>query len=116
MNTKKEKCKCGKMAVWCYMPGYGDNSSSYHCDDCVPRGCSCNVNFIDNLEKEENYKDGDKVLFLNESHDFFNEKVGCSKEEATHYEILDEQGRREPCIEYWYDEEGFDIDENFKDI
>lgn len=27
-----------KMAVWCYMPSTGD-----YCDDCVRRGCSCNI-------------------------------------------------------------------------
>jgi hypothetical protein len=29
-----------KMAQWNYMPGKEYN---YHCDDCVSRGCSCNI-------------------------------------------------------------------------
>lgn len=35
----KFKClKCGKLAVWMYMPG-GKNYC--YCDECVPRGCTC---------------------------------------------------------------------------
>lgn len=34
----KEKCKCGKIATWCYLP-----KDTLYCDDCVSRGCSCNV-------------------------------------------------------------------------
>jgi len=33
------KCKC-KIAVWTYLPSEDDR---YYCDDCVPRGCSCNI-------------------------------------------------------------------------
>lgn len=40
--TKEKCCKCGEMAIWCYMPGYGDSpSQDYFCDKHVPRGCSC---------------------------------------------------------------------------
>jgi len=39
MKTKCIKCKSA-MAAWCYMPNanYGEL-----CDNCVPRGCSCNI-------------------------------------------------------------------------
>ena len=34
----KDKCfNCNRDAVWSYMPG-----DEYACDECVPRGCSCN--------------------------------------------------------------------------
>lgn len=33
-------CKCGKLAIWWYMT---DEISDVFCDDCVPRGCGCNV-------------------------------------------------------------------------
>lgn len=38
----KEKCECGKNAVWFYMPGFIDGGNPFYCDDCVHRGCSCN--------------------------------------------------------------------------
>jgi len=60
----KIKCvKCGKMAIWLYMPSGGNG----YCDECVPRGCTC---------------------------------VGNQ---------TDEYGRKLPCCEFGYDEEGFDI-------
>lgn len=31
--------KCNNKAVWFYMP----SSDIQYCDDCVPRGCSCNI-------------------------------------------------------------------------
>ena len=38
----KYKCDCGKLATWVYMPSYRDSDNDFSCDDCVPRGCSCN--------------------------------------------------------------------------
>ena len=52
------KCfKCDKHAVWCYMPSQ-QNDGDYYCDDCIPRGCSCNI-INSTVEKEiyEYYKD-----------------------------------------------------------
>lgn len=66
-----DKCKCGNKAVWFHMPGSGR-----YCDDCVPRGCSCN----------EEPTDGD----------WENPNVENWKE------ITDEQGRLFPCCEYFY--------------
>ena len=43
---EKEKCDCGKMATWWYMPGYSEGSP-LRCDDCVPRGCECNHRYVD---------------------------------------------------------------------
>jgi hypothetical protein len=41
MTKPLAKCqKCGKLAVWEYAPSDGVGS---YCDECVPRGCSCNV-------------------------------------------------------------------------
>jgi hypothetical protein len=37
-------CNCGKKGTWLYMPSYeGPQRNDYYCDDCVPRGCSCNA-------------------------------------------------------------------------
>ena len=38
----KHYCDCGNPAKWIYMPGYSGGGNSFSCDDCVPRGCSCN--------------------------------------------------------------------------
>jgi hypothetical protein len=32
-------------------------------------------------------------------------------EEKTHWCHIDEKGREYPCVEYWYDEEGWDSEE-----
>lgn len=85
----KFKCnKCQAMAVWFYMPSSIDINSSFKCDNCVPRGCSCNMkcNFgIDGEQLEEPYE-----------------------------EYKDDQGRLLPCCEFDFNEEGFN-EEDFKD-
>jgi len=89
----KINCKCGKMAVWFYGPG--DDSEEYSCcDDCVPRGCTCNDRLKEDLmfDTQEEY---DKL---------------CSNPN-NFIKDLDEQGREYPCCEWWYDEEGWDDDE-----
>ena len=43
---EKEKCDCGAVAVWCYMPGYSGGGNPHHCEDCVPRGCSCEWRWV----------------------------------------------------------------------
>lgn len=43
------KCdECDNKAVWLYMPG-----TAQYCDNCVPRGCSCNVIDYDAIVLEE---------------------------------------------------------------
>lgn len=94
MKNNKELCECGKMAVWVNMPGFSSGDSPYFCDDCVPRGCDCNYydiseelpQGIENVDWK--YHSKEKQLFT----------------------YLDDQGREEPCCEYWYDEDGFDIE------
>ena len=75
----KHKCKCGKLATWYYMPAEQEWAC---CDDCVPRGCSCNCKIDDS---------GDEPIFLDE-------------------EETDEQGRFYPCCEWLYDEEGWNYE------
>ena len=44
-------CDCGKGAKWLYMPS-SNMENPYCCEDCVPRGCSCNErNINNNFEK-----------------------------------------------------------------
>jgi hypothetical protein len=80
----KIKCKCGKLAVWVLMSS--DDEIGY-CDDCVPRGCSCNFN----------------PVIDDPNHPDFNKKENWIEER-------DELGRLIPCCEYWYKEEGWVIE------
>ena len=38
----KQKCDCGNIATWLYMPCSSSKENPFYCDDCVHRGCSCN--------------------------------------------------------------------------
>jgi hypothetical protein len=90
MNDKLEKCNCGKIAIWMYAPVYSlDKRIPYFCDDCVPRGCSCNYYFIGEGEIQPSTNEGWKWV----------------KEEVWTY--LDEEGREYPCCEFSYEEDGF---------
>lgn len=74
----KKKCdKCPKMAVWEYAPSDGDRA---YCEDCVPRGCSCNV-----IDWE-------------------------SEDESDANQRRDDEGRIYPCCEYDYDETGWSVE------
>ena len=53
----KHRCVCGKIATWQYAPSDRD---AYCCDDCVPRGCSCNI--IDHATGEEERDEKDRLL------------------------------------------------------
>lgn len=85
--NKYKCCKCNKIAVWCYLP-----TAIFYCDEHVPRGCYCNSRHI----KEDGNPDNENFIWLDDNH--------------TLYEYLDEKGRRSPCCEYDYDENGFEID------
>lgn len=71
----KEACiVCGELAIWAYGPKAGS-----YCDNCVPRGCSCNFYPVS--------EDSEELI-----------------------EERDEQGRRQPCCEYIFNTDGFDIE------
>ena len=45
---KYHSCKrCSSKAIWKYAPS---DSEGYYCDNHVPRGCSCNLDFDSNIE------------------------------------------------------------------
>jgi len=113
---KKEKCDCGKDAVWCYMPGFSNGDSPYFCDDCIStkegNGCSCNWH---NINDNRNYSDGkDQTDNLPEGiegvdwrwviSDDFDEPI---TKESGFWVNLDEKQRPYPCCEYGYQENGF---------
>ena len=93
---EKELCDCGNVATWCYLPGYSNDSNSYSCDDCVPRGCACNhMSTLDHYDS--NVPEGE----LNKDYKWINETTWVN---------LDDKGREYPCVEYDYDPDGFEID------
>ena len=106
MVNQNELCDCGKMAVWCYMPGFSSGERPYLCDDCVNRGCECNNHYVNeeyyspalekpNLPDKEDGEEGKDWKWLDPGN------VWCH---------VDEQGREYPCCEYMYSEEGFEIE------
>jgi hypothetical protein len=102
----KEPCDCGEMALWCYLPGYSDDSSPYSCDECVHRGCSCN----EYSTVPEHYHPPGGISPDNEDGE---ENVDWKwlNEEKTSWAYIDERGRRYPCCEYMYEKDGFDLDD-----
>lgn len=51
----KARCdKCNIMARWNYMLSHNDDAG-YYCDDCVPRGCSCNLDPDTNTEDRDEF-------------------------------------------------------------
>lgn len=115
VKVRYHRCSCcGNKAVWMYAPG--SSGRIFYCDDCVPRGCSCNVDCID-----EEYHRGDlknngdrKFLYWDKGCgiDDLNEETAFTeydKEKVYYFEELDEKGRRAPCCEFWYDKDGFEL-------
>jgi len=98
----KELCNCGKMAVWCYMPGYSGGGNSYSCDDCVPRGCECNQYST----RAEDYSPPGDVSGEGISPTEDDEPIKWLSNHI--WTRVDEQGREFPCCEYIYDQEGFE--------
>ena len=98
-----QKCDCGKLAVWIYEPGFS-NGSPFFCDDCVPRGCTCNHYYVDvnsyhpPLENPNSPEESDHPIKWIEI-----DKIWCR---------VDEKGREYPCCEYGYDQNGFDFENN----
>lgn len=118
----KAKCECGKKAVWIYMPGYGDGSSPYSCNDCVisPEdniGCSCNWRYS---KKQKGLPtdlpegiEGKDWKWVEHAGDEYISKI--TKKDG-YWQYIDENGRPYPCAEYEYDEDGFTIPTIFTKI
>ena len=101
----REVCDCGKIAVWDYMPGYFGGGNSYSCDDCVHRGCSCNHRYVD-INAYHPPLDNPDLPEGEEGEDW-----KWLDEEKTHWCHIDEKGREYPCAEFFYDEDGWEIEE-----
>ena len=98
---KRFLCECGKLATWDYMP-----SSTYYpffCDECVPRGCTCNSEYtVNSPQAHENGYGANPPTDHNQWKWLIPNIQWC---------LVDEQGRELPCVEYDYSSEGFDVTE-----
>jgi hypothetical protein len=85
--------KCGKTPKegWYYMPSTGDNVDYFYCDDCVPRGCSCNQD-------------------LKEGIDYESEEA---KKPENWIDMVDDKGRKLPCCEYFWVDNKHDYEQRF---
>lgn len=91
----KIKCKCGKIAIWMYMPT-GELEDCYACDDCVPRGCSC-WEWHNKIEDKEIYENPKGIEGKN--WEWIIKDISWRQ--------LNGNGKQLPCCEWLYDEEGF---------
>ena len=95
----KLRCKCGKIATWYHMPAENEWAC---CDDCVPRGCTCN-------DEPTQFEDEEKII--ENLPEGIEGKDWEWIEKDKYWRNLDGEGRQLPCCEWWYREEGWD-DEN----
>ena len=87
----KKYCDCGNPAKWVYMPGFRDSENDFICDDCVPRGCSCNTYYINEGDNSTPPTDDNWKWLIN----------------GVTWAYIDKKGREYPCVEFEYD-----VDEN----
>lgn len=72
------RCRCGSPSCWLYMPAGA--SWPWYCAECVPRGCSCSLEFFE----DDGDPNGDSVI----------------PDHAFSRDGFDEHWRLAPCIEY----------------
>lgn len=102
---KDEICDCGLIATWVYMPCSTGNS--YYCDNCVPRGCSCNSESFEDEAYFGVKPSGSNILeHLIEHKSKFrivdNKLNGEDAPYLSHKSVvhLDSDGREYPCCEF----------------
>lgn len=102
--VNKEKCKCGALAVYFYMPSYEGKKEeeNYFCENCVPRGCSCEWNYVKEFGPPPSGRLWKWVTISPGG------RYEAVKEGEVWVEI-DEKGREYPCCEFDYDPEGYII-------
>lgn len=102
---EKELCKCNKVALWWYAPATDQETMNrYYCDDCVPRGCECNHEYVD-----QNFDRPDELPRILPNLPEEDEKFIWIEENKI-WAHIDDKGRKWPCVEFWYEENGWDID------
>lgn len=98
-------CLCDNKATWLYMPS--SNGRVFYCNDHVPRGCQCNDY---DIEMDGDPTPGRPVAWWTKE-DSSRQPPFCleRQKDSFFYQYLDEKGRLYPCVEYDYDEEGFEV-------
>lgn len=99
---RRFKCDCEKhtVAKWCYMPSSKNIVYHYFCDDCVPRGCSCNHEYTP--DSPVGIGNGFGEFPPNEN------EVGWKwLEKPYKWCMTDESGRQFPCCEFDYSSDGY---------
>ena len=84
----KYKClKCGVVPKtgWWLASETSDKLDHFYCDECVPRGCSCNQELKEGIDWESEE----------------------AKDPNNYFEKLDDKGRKWPCCEYFWSENEF---------
>lgn len=94
---KKFLCECGKLATWEYMPS--SKQYPYFCEDCVPRGCSCNREYTPTSVEGAEYDRGENPPTDHNQWRWIEKDVS--------WEYTDEKGRPYPCCEFWYRDDGY---------
>ena len=95
--SKLKRCSCFKHATWVFAPT-SSITNNYYCDDCVPRECTCNYEYIDT-----NYLSGKHTLG-----DIYDVHLNEPKDEnhkwINEYSWIhtDDQGRPYPCVEFFH--------------
>lgn len=137
----EEKIICNycneKIATWFYMPSTNDDLiDHFYCEDCVPRGCSCNNEILyededieemeyelEKIKKEVNsgskyilvnygqkeHERGKEIEEIKDENNIINIINNSSIETMLNFELkpLDEKNREYPCCEFDYSENGY---------
>ena len=111
--TNKQKCDCGKLAVWLYCPAR-EHDHPFYCDDCVIEKdvipCSCEWRTVDgeHAEQPEGVEGIDwKWIDVEKA-----KLIGYDVEIEEWWYQLQPNGKPWPCCEYNKYEEGFEIEQN----
>jgi hypothetical protein len=100
---KKFLCKCKKIATWEFVPSSTNKRNPYYCEECVPRGCICNTEYVPNSTDAQENGFGELPDTVMPWRWIIKDKSWC---------YTDSQGRDFPCIEYWENKHGFEADES----
>jgi len=100
----REKCNCGKNADWMYMPSEREFSNPFYCNDCVPRGCSCNYEQVSMTVNGTEYlspPDIKSILYIDgmDTDEKLSYYVWLNNDH-TWWEPVDHLGRSYPCCEF----------------